>query len=1153
LLGAGCAILGSSSLSSRNSAPVGAVTPLAVGQAAPGPAMADGSSRVQNIEADAHSLFAGLPLMFEPNMGQADLDASDSRAKFVARGSGYSLFLGSKGATLSLVSQDASHGPRRVDSLEMRLAGINPNASVEATDPLPGKSNYFVGNDPAKWRSGVPQFARVRYENVYPGINLVFYGNQGHLEYDFQVAPGADPAQAELEFDGAKHLELDNGDLVVQTGDGSVRLHAPSVYQDIGGRRQPVESKFILRGAKRAGFAVGSYDRSRELVIDPILSFSTYFGGTGDECLENNGVCVSSTSVAVDGSFNIYLSGSTTSPNLPAVGVFQTTLAGAGPNAYIAKITPPLGSVIAALDYVTYLGGNGSDTPVGIAVDGAGDPFVAGTTSSTNFPTSPTNAYQTVPETGSKGTTHVFVTELKYDGTALLYSSYLSGNNTDAASGMTIDASGYIYVTGTTMSTDQGTSSDMFPASNIPQAIAYQATSRASIQFFVTKVNTAAPGIGSIAFSTYFGGADSDTTPPVAVGGGIAVDTSGNIYFSGTTNFLYSGCSGCSSTDFPILNAYQPCLDTPPPTTIVNPPTCATSTSTTDSDAFVAKLNPNAAAGQQLVWSTYVGGSATDSSSGVALDPGAANVYIVGTTNSIDIGTSALTLSTSAPYQKCLDQAPSVTTCTPPANPPNDAFVAKLANPTTSSTVNAPVNVSIGYFSYLGGSGAEAGTAITVDSASGALITGWTQSTDFPVAPSPSSIQTQLNGTEDAFVARLNTNASVGQTTSASWATYFGGSVNTLGSVCTPTTLTVCSTTLGTGIALDVNQNTYIAGETDAVDLQTSKALQAANGGAATTYDAFAAQLTTTVSLSIQGVLTVGTSQTFISAGNPATFTYTITNNGPDLASNIAVTANLSPAITNITFTNVTASVSSGTCGGASTNPVVSCSLPALQAGSTATLTITATPAPNGTGGQASFNGGTVQVIGPGNIVYAQTSVPAQMSDFTVGVTPSNQNVAAAGDTAVYQVQLTPHPVYTTSITLSCTNLPTGAACNFTNSPATLTSTSGITSTLNLTTTVRPITTTTASLLLHHFYAVWLMIPGLTLLGVGFTGGRRRRRIAAIFMLCLLFALLLLLPACSHTNTQPPVSGTPAGNYTITVTATAGSDTKSQTVTLTVP
>ena len=159
--------------------------------------------------------------------------------------------------------------------------------------------------------AGVPQFARVRYENIYPGINLVFYGNQGRLEYDFQVAPGSDPAQAELEFKGAKGLELKDGALVIKGEGGSVQLEAPRVYQEIAGRQQAVEGSFVLRGANRAGFAIGSYDHSRELVIDPILSFSTYFGGSGDE---------HATSVAVDGGFNVYLAGSTTSPNLPAVG-----------------------------------------------------------------------------------------------------------------------------------------------------------------------------------------------------------------------------------------------------------------------------------------------------------------------------------------------------------------------------------------------------------------------------------------------------------------------------------------------------------------------------------------------------------------------------------------------------------------------------------------------------------------------------------------------------------------------------------------------------------------------------------------------------------------------------------------------------------------
>jgi len=905
-----------------------------------------------------------------------------------------------------------------------------------------------------------------------------------------------------------------------------VRLEAPRVYQEIAGKQQRVEGSFVLRGANRAGFAIGSYDHSRELVIDPILTFSTYFGGSGDE---------HSTSVAVDGSFNIYLTGSTMSPNLPSVtGLFQTTLNGAQ-NVYVAKITPPLGSLPATLDYVTYLGGSGTDSPVGISVDGRGDPFLAGTTSSTNFPTTSFTAYQPVPEAGSTGTSHVFVTELKNDGTGLLYSSYLSGNGTDIASGMTIDAAGYIYVTGTTTSSDVASTNVQFPASTLPQALPYQITPRAPVQFFVTKVNTGSARTGSIAYSTYFGGANFDTTTPIAVGGRIAVDPNGNIYFTGTTNFIFSGCSGCSSTDFPILNPYQPCLDQSPPATIVNPPSCSGTTNTTASDAFVAKLNPNANQGSQLIWSTYLGGSGTDSGLGIALDPGAANVYVTGTTNSPDFAKSITTLANSGSYQPCLDgpnlpvsQCPTTFSTT---LPPTDAFVARLTNPTTTTTT-IPVNVTLNYFSYLGGSNNEAGQAITVDSGSGALVTGWTQSTDFPVLPKSNSIQSALNGPQDAFVARLNTAAVVGQTSAGSWASYFGGS----------------GTDQGTGIVLDINQNAYFAGDTNSTDLQVSKPLQTTNNGG---YDAFATQLGTAVSLSLTGALTLGTNQSFISAGNQATFTYTITNNGPDLANNITVLDNLSTAVTGVPLTFVSASSTAGTCGGGSTNAVVSCSLPSLQSGSTATVTIVVTPTPNSNGTEAFFNGGSVQVTGPGNIVLAQASVAAQMSDFSMIVTPTSGSVPVAGDTATYQVQLTPHPVYGTNIALACTGLPAGASCAFTNNPVSLQGPGS--STLNIPTTVRPPTTPVGSLLVRHFYAFWLMVPGLCLLGVGFGGGRRRGRIAGVLFLWVTFALLLLLPACGSQPAQAPVSGTPPGNYTITVTATSGSDTKSQTITLSVP
>lgn len=1178
LLGAACAFLGWGSRA-RQRVANGAAVPSAVrvfsadaaaagipfevgqiadhGVIAPGPASPRSANESVEAKSRAQSLFAGLPLMFEPNLGQANLDPADPGAKFVARGSGYRLLLGSGGALLSLVSRDshphisAGHPSTRLDvqrdmadstvrveTLLMKLAGANPDASLTATDPLPGKSNYLIGSDPAKWRRGVPQFARVRYENIYPGINLVFYGNQGRLEYDFQVAPGSDPSQAELEFQGAARLELKDGSLVIHGQNGSVQLEAPRVYQEIAGHQQPVEGSFVLRGDNRAGFAIGSYDHSRELIIDPILTFSSYFGGSGDEL---------ATYVAVDSAFNIYLTGSTTSTNLPIPVslVYQTTLKGAQ-NIYIAKIQPPLGSIPAALEFVTYLGGSGTDSPVGIQVDGSFDPYVVGTTSSPNFPTTSTS-YQTKPYAGSTGTAHVFVTELKNNFDQLAYSSYLSGNGTDVASGMTIDASGDIYVTGTTTSNNVANAGAgiQFPASTAPQGQAFQIRSNAAIQFFVTEVDTLAPSSSGILYSTYFGGANY-SPPLIAVGGGIAVDVNKNIYFTGTTNFTYTGCSGCSSTDFPILNAFQPCLDQPAPTVIVNPPTCSYTTTPTAPDAFAARLNPNPNPGQggELVWSTYIGGSATDSGAGIGVDVGAANVYVVGTTNSTDIGENLTTLSTSAPYERCLDLAPfntSTNICNMPAGTPpypSDAFVARITNTTPSSTTPTP-NVALNYFSYLGGTGNDSGLAIAVDSASGALVTGWTQSTDFPVFPTANPIQSALAGTQDAFVARLNTAATTGQTTAGSWANYFGGSTTSTGA---------SAVTTGTGIALDVNQATYLAGNTNSVNLQVNKPFQATNAGG---NDAFVTEFGPVVNLSLTGVLTLGTNQTFISAGNQATFTYTLTNNGPDLATGITVTDNLSPTVTQVPLSFNSASSSSGTCNTVTSANSVSCFIPSLQAGSTVTLTIVVTPTASTTpSGPTTFNGGTVQATGPGNIVLAQTSVPAQMSDFKMTVSPNNASVPAAGDTAVYQVYLTPLPVYSSSISLSCSGLPVASNCNFTNSPATLVG-GPASSQLNLTTTVRPIVTG-MNLQMKRLYAIWLTLPGLVLVCVGAVS-RKRRRIIGMFLLWIVFAMLLLLPACSGTVVQPPVSGTPAGTYTITVTAISGTDTRNQSITLVVP
>ena len=1162
LLAAGFVILGGRV--SHTSANLAAVQSSASGQPSPLSKLSASSPGAQaTAKLRALSYFSGLPLMFEPNQGQANLDPSDRRVRFLAHASGYGLYFGHDGAILTLptqvspaeassaagsVARNRKPSRPRVVLLEMKLAGANPDASLTAADPLPGKTNYLLGNDPAKWRRGIPEFARLRYENIYPGINLVFYGNQGHLEYDFQVAPGADPGQAELEFHGAKRLELRDGVLVIQSaGSSSVRFNVPRVYQEIAGRQQPVEGKFVLRGDNRAGFALGPYDHSRELVIDPVLSFSTLFGGTGDE---------HATSVAVDSSGLVYLAGSTTSPDLltlhpgAAAGKFPdlNTTPGAQ-NVYITRIDPnaPQGPVI---DYITYLGGSGIDSPVGIAVNAGQQPMVAGTTTSIDFPHS-TNPYQLVPELGSKGLHHVFVTRLDDVAGTLLYSSYLSGNGDDIASGMTLDNSEHVYVTGTTTSTDTSTNSDQFPASSIPTALssAFQAfnvgASPNPLQFFVTVVDTGGFGPSSINYSTYFGGGiTSSNAPVVATGGGIAVDLNQNIYFDGTTNYVFTGSS---TVDFPIKNSYQPCLDQPPPTVIINPPTCTNSG--TLPDAFVAKLvspfTEQFEGGAQLLWSTYLGGTQTDSATGIAVDSGAANVYVVGTTNSQQFTIPA----TIAPYQACLNNLPPTTggtlpTCTMQTDPaPSDAYVARFNNP-SATTASPTFNVALTYFSYLGGStagggtGNDSGAAVTVDTAADAIVTGFTESKDFPIFPSPNDgIQNSLNGARDAFLARINTAAQTGQNNNSSFATYFGGS----------------GTDEGTSITLDANQNVYFAGDTNSPDFQVANNLgiqHNINGG----FDAFVTKFGTAATLGLAGQLQLGTNQTFISAGNPATFIYTLTNNGPDPANNITVTDNVNASITGVSVTPTTAGATpNGTCSGVgSSSTVVTCTIPQLQSGSQATITITMTPAATASGNSAAFNGGVVTASAANGIGSNQVTVTAQMSDFTVSASPNSFTVPEAGDTATYQVELTPHPVFGNSISLNATGAPTGARAVFSQNSVSLANSGSGGAILSISTTARPIVTPGASLWTRHFYAVWLAIPGLTVLGLG-TQDRRRRRLMGIIALCALSFLLLLLPACSHQTTQIPPSGTPPGTYTITITATSGSDTKSTSVTLIVP
>jgi len=1098
-------------------------------------------SKPLHSKPDPRAILGQLPLIFEANQGQAD-----PRVKFLARGAGYSLFLDPAGAVLAVQTTHSSLSASAHSEpfVRMKLVGANPAAATAGTDPLPGKSNYIIGNDPHQWHTGIPQFAGVHYASVYPGIDLVFYGNQGRLEYDFRVAPGADPSQAELQFDGTAKLELSGSDLILTGKDeGGLRLQAPRIYQHAGDRQEPVAGRFVLRAANRVAFEIGPYDRSRELIIDPVLDFSTYFGGSGSE---------TSPSIAVNGNGNIYIAGTTTSPQssfTDDTGTTQTSIpsmlaiTSTGPShIFVAEINP---SQPPSVVYETFIGGSGSDTSVGISVDSAGDAYLVGNTSSPDFPTFGI-PYQTGPE--AKGAqcalitcTSVFVTVLNPLGAAPpIYSSYLSGNGNDQASGMTIDLSGDVFITGTTTSNDTPSSTDAFPATLSP--VPYQSAPKASPQFFVTKVDTNIPSVGAIAYSTYFGGSTSTPAPAVAVGGGIAVDSTGNIYFDGTTNYYNSGLGAYGDSgqteDFPILNAYQPCLDTSPPIVLpITSPCTAPATTPNPTDAFMAKLNPNAAqtGGAQLLFSTYLGGSGADTGTAIAIDSGAANIYLTGSTNSTDF----VLPTGSAAYQTCLNTPGVVVTTTtgcPATSANTDAYVARMSNPTLSTT-GTPNDVTLTYFSYLGGGGNDSGLAIAVLDASNttlgdAVVTGTTNSgtanpPSFPFTPFP--IQSTLNGTQNAFFAQIDTTTILGQTGVGSYVTYFGGN----------------GVDRGTSIAVDPSLNTYFAGDTTSSNLVVKNPLQSTLTPGATS-NAFVVKFGTATDLCITCVApTVSPNAGVVGAGNQVTTTFAVANEGPDPATYVTVTGTVTNGATFISGT-----AGSGTCSAPTNNSEV-CQIQTLQSGATSTVIFTVTP---NSFGQYSV---TATVSGNNNTSTNNVATASfTASGYSVSISPTAQTVTA-GLIAQYTVLVFPTGAFPDNVSFSCSALPSGAACNFSNTTVTLNGSSSGSSVLSVTTTAQPVSTVSSAGWRRSLYALWLMVPGMALLGLGASGKRRgagnkKSRLLGLLMLSVFFALVLLQPSCSSQKTPVPVSGTPSGIYPLTVTVTSGSFSKSVPFQLTV-
>lgn len=736
--------------------------------------------------------YGKLPLSFEPNNGQ-----TDSQVKFLARGSGYTLFLTSTEAVLTLHGNDVKPGgvgpkPGVIEKfqahhslstaaalklgispskdspgqlgrgenrslaksqlpsdpelkasavLRMKLVGANPSPRIAGLEKLPGKGNYFLGKDPEKWRTNVSTYAKVKYDSVYPGVDLVYYGNQGQLEYDFVVGPGANPRDIALNIQGANRLNIDGqGDVVVDMSGEVVRFHKPVVYQpenpssEIKDGKLNIDGRYVLQGENQVGFEVAKYDTSKPLVIDPVLKYATYLGGSGDDW---GSVFNFLRAVAVDHWGNAYVIGTTDSIDFPTTAhTHQREFAGGGggfinPNACCAVgdvFVAKLNAAGNALVYSTYLGGAGDDYGEGIAVDAAGNAYLAGMTDSTDFPTK--NPIQAA----NAGLADLFFAKLNATGTALVYSTYLGGSNSDGDPMIALDPRGNLYFEGWTLST------------NIPTANAFQAENAGSVDIWAGKLNAAG---NALVYSTYVGGSDFDIC-----GSDIVVDPAGNNYLNGFT----------CSTDFPTRNPLQ-------------------AAPAGGCDSFLTKLNP---AGNALVYSTYLGGSDFEASFGTAIDA-AGNAYVTGPTFSSDFPTLH-------PLQAAYAGN-------------GDAFVAKVNRNGTALV----------YSTYLGGTDFEFGRGIVIDQLRNAYVVGGTYSTDFPTA---NPFQAANAGDEDVYLIKLN---SIGS--HLIFSTYLGGS----------------GWEEPSGIALGPDGDVYIQGTTASTDFPVVNALQPTFGGGFS--DAFVARI----------------------------------------------------------------------------------------------------------------------------------------------------------------------------------------------------------------------------------------------------------------------------------------------------------------------
>ncbi|MCE5308260.1 MAG: SBBP repeat-containing protein, partial [Acidobacteriales bacterium] len=586
----------------------------------------------------------------------------------------------------------------RKERARLSFPGANPSPEIEGLNPAPANANFLSGPSASSWQTTVPIFRSILYRGIYPGIDMIYGGSERYLKSEFLVAPGADPGAIRLRYEGLGRPSLDAaGALVFRGGEDEFREEAPEAYQEVAGRRVHIDSKYRIAEDDTVAFELGPYDETLPLVIDPVLAFSTYLGGTGFDCVN---------AVAVDPAGNAYVAGWTESADFPVAAARQGR-SGGRVDAFVAKFSPS-----GALLYATYLGGSGEDRASGIAVDGAGSVTVAGWTYSTDFPV----FSATQPRPG--GARDVFIARLNAAGTGFVYSTWLGGSGNDTGLGVALDQAGNAFVAGDTMSP------------NLPVRGAFQSSLRGRQDALLAKFSPT----GQLLFCTYLGGSGNDGATAVAVdlfgnphltgstdsvdfplqnplqrqpgggqdafvtkmaadggwlfystylggagglpglpenGAGIAVDQQGNTYVTGTT----------SSSNFPTAAALRALP------------------AGGGLDAFVSKLN---AAGSAFVYSTYLGGSSVDYGSALAVDAGG-TAYVTGYTASSDFPRAEPYQATHAGFY--------------------DAYLAALAPDGT-----------LKFGTYLGGNGADSGAAVAVSQSGAVFVAGQSLSWNFPVS-----------------------------------------------------------------------------------------------------------------------------------------------------------------------------------------------------------------------------------------------------------------------------------------------------------------------------------------------------------------------------------------------------------------------------------